>query len=277
MAPSLGVPPAGSRAPIAFLKIHPTAFVDPLARVSEDVEIGPFAVIEAGARIGRGCVIHGHAQLVGSVEVGDGCEIGHGSVIGAAPQDLHFDRTTPSGVRMGSGNVIREHVTIHRSSRTGGMTEIGRDNFFMVGCHLGHDVIVGDRNILANHCLLGGHVHLGDGSFLGGGSAFHQFVRIGSLCMIKGLAAISQDVPPYVMASDSNRVRGLNVVGMRRAGLSADTRRNVKAAFHQMFLTGLNLQSALAATDAGAWEPEALRFIDFFRVASSRGICHPQT
>ncbi len=257
------------------MKIHPTAFVDPLAEIADDAEIGPFAVIEAGARIARGCVIHGHGQVLASVEIGENCEIGHNAIIGAAPQDLGFDRATPSGVRIGSGNVFREHVTVHRSSREGGATVIGNDNFLMVGSHVGHDSIVGDRNILANHCLLGGHVRLGSGAFLGGGSAFHQFVRIGDLCMVKGLAAISQDVPPFVLASGTNQVRGLNVVGMRRAGLSASTRQNVKDAFHQMFLAGLNLQEALSSTINRTWEPEALKFIDFFRVASNRGVCHP--
>lgn len=237
--------------------------------------IGPLAVIEAGVRIGRGCRIHGHAQLVGSVELGENCEVGHCAVIGATPQDLGFHPETPSGVRIGSGNVFREHVTIHRASREGGVTEVGSGNFLMVGCHLGHDTIIGDRNVLANHCLLGGHVRLGSGAFLGGGSAFHQFVRLGDLCMIKGLAAISQDVPPYVLVSDANRVRGLNVVGMRRAGLSAATRQNVKDAFHQLFLAGMNLREALASTDSREWESEARAFIDFFRVDSKRGICHP--
>lgn len=237
--------------------------------------IGPLAIIEAGARIGRGCRIHGQAQLIGSVELGEDCEVGHNAIIGTTPQDLSFDPATPSGVRIGSGNIFREHVTIHRASREGGFTEVGRDNFLMVGCHLGHDTIIGDRNILANHCLLGGHVRLGSGAFLGGGSAYHQFVRLGDLCMIKGLAAISQDVPPYVLVSDANRVRGLNVVGMRRAGLSAATRKNVKDAFHLLFLAGLNLREALESTESREWEPEASAFIDFFRVSSKRGICHP--
>ncbi|MCB1061878.1 MAG: acyl-ACP--UDP-N-acetylglucosamine O-acyltransferase [Verrucomicrobiae bacterium] len=257
------------------MSIHPTAFIDPLAEIADDVEIGPFAVVEAGAKIGRSCILHGHAQVLASVELGENCEIGHCTVVGAAPQDLKFDHAIPSGVRLGSGNVLREHVTIHRSSKEGGVTLIGQDNYFMVGSHVGHDSIVGDRNILANHCLLGGHVILGNGTFLGGGSAFHQFVRIGNLCMVKGLAAISQDVPPYTMASHTNQIRGLNVVGMRRAGLSATTRQNVKEAFHQMYLAGLNHKEALASTDDRTWEPEASEFIDFFRVSTSRGICHP--
>lgn len=261
--------------PTCRLSIHPTALIDSGAEICDDAEIGPFAVIEAGTRIAKGCVVHGHAQLLGNVDIGENCEIGHSAIIGANPQDHGFDRRTPSQVQIGSGNVIREHVTIHRASAEGQATSIGDDNMLMVGCHLGHDTIIGDRNVLANHCLLGGHVKLGDGAFLGGGAAFHQFVRIGDLCMIKGQAAISQDVPPYVLASDSNELHGLNIIGMRRAGLSAATRQNVKDAFRQMFLSGNNLQEALDATLLLQWEPEALKFIDFFRAHSDRGVCHP--
>ena len=261
--------------PTCRLSIHSSALIDSRAEVSEDVEIGPFAVIEAGVRIAPGCLVHGHVQILGSVEIGANCEIGHSAIIGANPQDQGFDRRTPSQVRIGARNVLREHVTIHRSSFENQATAIGNDNMLMVGCHLGHDTTIGDRNVLANQCLLGGHVKLGDGAFLGGGAAFHQFVRIGDLCMIKGQAAISQDVPPYVLASDSNELHGLNVIGMRRAGLSAATRQNVKDAFRQMFLNGHNLQEALDATLLLQWEPEALKFIDFFRVHSDRGVCHP--
>ena len=263
------------RGPRFYLSVHPTSFVDSRAEIAANVEIGPFVVVEAGVRIGQNSVVHGHAQLLTGVELGEECEVGHSAVLSAAPQEQDFDKATPSGVRIGSRNVIREHVTIHRSSKEEGMTEMGSDNLLMVGCHLGHDMVMGDRNILANHCLIGGHVKVGSGSFLGGGSGFHQFVRVGDLCMIKGLSAISQDVPPYVLASGSNRVSGLNVVGMRRAGFSALVRQNIKDAFHQMFLAGLNRQEALDSTLGRVWEPEGLGFIDFFRVPTDRGICHP--
>jgi UDP-N-acetylglucosamine acyltransferase len=257
------------------LKIHPTAIVDPGAELGEEVEIGPLAIIEAGVRIGRRCVIRGHAQLVGRVSLGEGCEIGHGAVVGADPQDLGFDRRIESGVEIGSHNVIREHVTIHRSTRDGGHTRMGDRNLLMVGCHLGHDVEIGHSNILANGSMLGGHVHLGSGAFLGGGTGVHQFVRLGDRCMAQGHASISQDVPPYVLVADTNRICGLNVVGMRRAGFSAATRANVKEAFHRIYLAKRNREEALESTLAGDWGPEALAFIEFFRSPSKRGICHP--
>jgi UDP-N-acetylglucosamine acyltransferase len=257
------------------LKIHSSAVVDPRAELGEDVEIGPLAIIEAGVRIGRGCTIRGHAQLVGRVTLGEGCEIGHGAILGADPQDLGFDRRIESGVTLGSHNVIREHVTIHRSTRDGGATTMGDRNLLMVGCHLGHDVEIGSSNILANGSMLGGHVHLGSGAFLGGGTGVHQFVRLGDRCMAQGHASISQDVPPFVLVADTNRICGLNVIGMRRAGFTAATRANVKEAFHRIYLAKLNLKEALESTQSDHWVPEALAFIDFFRVPSKRGVCHP--
>lgn len=257
------------------MKIHPSAVVDPRAEIGEDVEIGPLAIIEAGVRIGPRCIVRGHAQLVGKVVLGEGCEIGHAAVIGADPQDMGFDRRLGSGVVLGNHNQIREHVTIHRSTREGGNTVVGNNNLLMVGCHLGHDTVMGDSNILANCTMFGGHVHLGNGAFLGGGTGVHQFVRLGDRCMAQGHASISQDVPPFVLVADLNRICGLNVVGMRRAGLSAATRANVKEAFHRIYLAKMNLEEALESTLDSEWEPEARAFIEFFRVPSKRGICHP--
>jgi len=260
---------------ILLLKIHPTAIVDPQAELGEDVEIGPLAIVEAGVRVGARCVIRGHAQLVGRVTLGEACEIGHGAVVGADPQDLSFDRRIVSGVVIGSGNLIREHVTIHRSTREGGNTILGERNLLMVGCHLGHDVEIGSSNILANGTMFGGHVQKGTGAFFGGGTGVHQFVRLGDRCMAQGHASISQDVPPFVLVADTNRVCGLNVVGMRRAGLTAEARANVKEAFHRIYQAKLTLQDALESTLSGTWVPEALTFLDFFRIPSKRGICHP--
>jgi UDP-N-acetylglucosamine acyltransferase len=257
------------------LSIHPTAFVAPGAEIGDSVEIGCFAIVEAGARIGNRCTIEGHAQVLSHAEIGDDCLIGGSSIIGGAPQDMGFDRRTPSKVRIGSGNTFREHVTIHRSTEEGGTTEIGTDNYVMVGSHIGHDSIIGSGNIIANQCMLGGHVELGDGAFLGGGAGFHQFVRIGSMCMIRGHASVSMDVPPYVIVSDTNRVRGLNVIGLRRSGMTAPTRKNLKEAFHQMFLSERNLQEALDLTMTHKWESEAQAFIDFFRAPTKRGVCRP--
>ena len=153
------------------------------------------------------------------------------------------------------------------------MTRLGARNFLMAGAHVGHDVQMGDDNVLANQCLLGGEVQVGEKNFFGGGAAFHQFVRVGDLCMVKGLTAISQDVPPYVMVSGSNQVRGLNVVGMSRAGFDKEQRGSVKAAFNHIYRGGMNLSQALEAAEAMQWGTEGAKFVEFFRAESKKGIC----
>ncbi len=257
------------------MSIHPTAFVDPGAEIGDDVQIGCFAIVEAGAKVGSRCVIEGHAQVLAHAEIGDDCCIGGNAIIGGSPQDLSFDANLSSKVKVASGNTFREYVTVHRSTQEGGATEIGKDNYFMVGCHVGHDCIIGSRNIIANQCMLGGHVVLGDGAFLGGGAGIHQFVRIGSMAMIRGHASITKDVPPYVIVSDYDSLRGLNVIGLRRAGLTASTRKNLKEAYRQVFLTGETLTDALEATIPHPWESEAQAFLDFLRVPTKRGVCRP--
>jgi len=255
------------------LNIHPSALVDPEAEIGAEVAIGAYAVVEAGVQIGAGCRILGHAQVLRGVRLAENCQVGHGAVIGGDPQDFKFSREIESGVEVGAGTVFREHVTVHRGSREGSVTRLGANNFLMAGAHVGHDVQMGDHNVLANQCLLGGEVHVGERNFFGGGAAFHQFVRVGDLCMVKGLTAISQDVPPFVMVSGSNQVRGLNVVGMSRAGFDKAQRAGVKAAFNHIYRAGMNLSQALASADGIEWGREAAQFIDFFRVVTQKGIC----
>jgi UDP-N-acetylglucosamine acyltransferase len=255
------------------MTIHSTALVDSDAEIGEEVEIGPFTVIEAGVSVGDCCRILGHAQVLHGVGLGEGCVVGHGAVIGGDPQDFKFSREISSGVEIGAGTILREHVTVHRGSREGSMTRLGEGNFLMAGAHVGHDVQMGDHNVLANQCLLGGEVQVGGQNFFGGGSAFHQFVRVGDLCMVKGLTAISQDVPPFVMVSGSNQVRGLNVVGMSRAGFEKEQRIGVKAAFNHIYRPGLNLSQALEAAEEMEWVAEGAQFIQFFRAVSKKGVC----
>jgi UDP-N-acetylglucosamine acyltransferase len=255
------------------MSIHSTALIHPDAEVADDVEIGPWALVEAGVKIGAGCRIDAHAQILGSVTLGANCVVCAAACIGGDPQDLGFDRATPSCVIIGDGNTFRENVTVHRGSMENSVTRIGDRNFLMAGTHVGHDSVVGDDNILANNCLLGGHVTLGNKAFLGGGSAFHQFVRVGDLCMVKGLTAISRDVPPFVTASGSNDIGGLNVIGMRRSEFSAETRLSVKRAFTHMMCSGLNLSQALESVSELALVPEAAYFVEFFRNPSRKGIC----
>ncbi|MCL4109435.1 UNVERIFIED_CONTAM: hypothetical protein GTU68_043663 [Idotea baltica] len=255
------------------MNIHPTAIVHPEAQLANDVTIGPWVLVEAGVKIAAGCRIHAQVQLLNSVTLGENCVVHGGAILGDNPQDIAFKPETISHVEIGCRNTFRENVTVHRSAEENGTTRIGDDNFMMAGSHVGHDSILGNHNILANNCLLGGFVTVGNHTFLGGGSAFHQFCRVGDLAMVKGLTAISRDVPPFVTAAGSNSIVGLNVIGMRRQGFSATTRKSVKAAFDHMYRSGLNLAQALEQVTKLELDQKAEEFVEFFRNPSRKGIC----
>ena len=255
-------------------KIHPSAIVDPQAEVADGVEIGPYCIVGPRAVIGAQNKLQSHVVLDGSVTLGPGNFIGHGTVIGAAPQDLSFDSKTESGVEIGRNNVLREYCTIHRGTAPGTATRIGNGNFLMVGVHLGHNCVLGNKVIIANNCLLGGYVSVDDAAFLGGGCTFHQFMRIGRLVMTQGASAFGKDLPPFVMAAERNGVFGLNVIGLRRAGIGADDRAQIKSAFNLIYLSGLNLSQALEKADTLDVKGAAREFIDFIIAArKKRGIC----
>lgn len=255
------------------MNIHPTAVVDPKATLGSGVSIGPLTIIEAGAVIGDDCQIAGHVQLLGQVILGEGCRVGPGAVLGGLPQDRSFDTRVSSGVRLGRGNDIREHVTIHRSTQEGGWTTLGDGNLLMVGSHLGHDCQMGNDNALANNCLLGGHVHVGNGVFFGGGSVFHQFVRVGDHVLAQGISGFSLDLPPFVIGSGTNGVSGLNSIGLRRAGFDSQTRGEIKEIFRLFYRENFSRQQALAEAGGRTWGHEAQRFLDFVQADSKKGLC----
>lgn len=254
--------------------IHPTALVSPEAELGREVRIGPGAIVEGGTILGDGCEVRAHAVIAAGTRMGPGNQIGYGAIVGAEPQDLSWDGA-PSRVVLGEGNVIREHVTIHRGAKPESETRIGDGNYLMVGCHVGHNCIVGDRTIIVNHVLLAGYVRVGDRAFLGGGSVFHQHVRIGELVMVRGGIRIGMDIPPFLMAVDENEVAGVNRVGLRRAGFSEETRRRIEAAYRLLYGSGRNISQALEEMER-RWptEEEVRRMIDFVR-ASRRGVCTP--
>lgn len=254
------------------MSIHPSALVSSTARLAGDVEIGPFAVIEGSVELAAGVKIGGHAWLSGATFLGEGTTVGWGAVIGANPQDLGFDPATPSGVRIGPRNVIREYATIHRGSKPGTFTTLGEDNYLMTGAHLGHDSQVGNGNVIANNVLFGGHVQLGNRAFLGGTSAYHQFVRIGDLAMVQGTSAVSQDVPPYCVVYGINQLAGLNTVGLRRAGFDAAARLEIKQLFKILFRSGLPLSQAVATAAVLEWSPAAQLLLDAVAKPSRKGV-----
>jgi UDP-N-acetylglucosamine acyltransferase len=255
------------------LKIHPTALVDPGARIGADVEIGPFSVVGPGAVVGSNAIVQSHVVIEGNVAIGTGNFIGQGAIIGAPPQDFSFSPDRKTKVEIGNDNVIREYCTIHRGSPEGSATKIGDKNFLMAGAHVGHNCEIGNNVVIANNCLLAGHVRVDDQAFLGGGSTFHQHMHIGRLVMVQGSSAFGKDLPPFVIAAERNSVFGINVVGLRRSGFSAKDRDEIKKAFKLLYTSGLNISQALekaATLDLGA---PAREFFDFVAHAKKRGIC----
>ena len=250
---------------------HPTAIISNDAQIAENVEIGPFSVIEGPVKLSPGVKIGGHSRICGDTEIGENTTIGWGCIIGDDPQDLTFDPSTPSGTRIGPNNAIREHVTIHRGSKPGSMTRIGSHNFLMTGVHLAHDVLLGDHNILANNVLLAGHIHVGNRAFLGGGAGFHQFIRIGDLAMVQGNAAISQDVPPYCIAHGQNQLAGLNIIGLRRAGFDSETRLAIKQLFLLCFRPGIPLSKSIEQATQRSWPEAAQHFLNALAHPSKKG------
>jgi UDP-N-acetylglucosamine acyltransferase len=253
--------------------IHPTAIVDPAARLGDNVEVGPYALIGAEVEIGPRSILQSHVVIEGAVRLGAENLIGHGAIIGSTPQDLGFKPGTKSFVEIGDRNIIREHVTIHRGTAEGTTTRLGDDNFLMAGAHLGHNCAIGHKVIIANNCLLGGYVEVGNGAFLGGGCVFHQFMRVGRLAITQGTSGFGKDIPPFVAAAGINKVVGLNVVGLRRAGFSAEERAEIKAAFRLLYESGLNVSQALAQAKAQSWGTVGQSFFDFVACAKRRGIC----
>src|SRR6266568_5428300 len=258
---------------MSSVTIHPTAIVDPVARMGTDVEIGPFSVIGPQATIGEKTVVQSHVVIEGEVVIGTGNFIGHGAIIGAPPQDVSFSPERKTKVEIGNDNVIREYCTIHRGSPDGSATKIGDKNFLMAGAHLGHNCTIGNNVIIANNCLLGGHVRVDDGAFLGGGGVFHQHMRIGRLALTQGASGFSKDIPPFLIAAEINYVFGVNIIGLRRAGFSGRDRDEIKAAFKLLYTSGLNISQALKKAATMEFGAPAREFFAFVAAAGKRGIC----
>jgi len=253
------------------MKIHPTAIVSPKAVLADDVEIGPGVIIGDEVTLGAGCVVQAHAIIEGKTTLGTGNLVGSGSVIGSEPQDFSFKKETVSEVRIGNGNTLREYVTIHRGTKEGTVTEVGDGCYLMVGCHLGHNVRIANRVIIANACHLAGYVEVQEGAVLGGGTVFHQFMRVGRQTMVRGGTRFGKDIVPYAMADD-RAVHGINVIGLRRSGMKPETRQEIRRAFKLLFRSGMNVSQAVAEAATMTWGAEATAFFDFVR-ESKRGIC----
>lgn len=258
------------------MSIHPTAVVDPGAEIGPDVEIGPGAVISAQTRIGAGCRIGPHAVLFPHVTLGARCRVHAHAVLGDLPQDLKFQEGVVTRVEVGDDCSIREGVTIHRGTKEGSVTRVGKGCLLMVNAHVGHNCEVGNQVILANGVLLGGHVTVGDRAFLSGNVAIHQFVRVGRLCMVGGQGGLTQDLLPFCLTESGkmNGLVGLNIVGLRRAGFSPEDRLQLQRAYRKVFRTGFRRQRALEILTSEFATGPAAEWIPYLET-THRGVCSP--
>ena len=254
------------------MSIHPTAVIDPKAEIDSEVEIGPYVVIEGPVSIKRGTRVMAHAYLTGWTEIGEDNEIHPGVILGDAPQDKSY-KGEETYLRIGAYNIFREHVQVHRGTAPGSSTTIGNDNFLMACSHIGHNCKLGDHVVLANNALLGGYVEVGNSVFISGNCVVHQFVRIGEYALMRGLSGTSRDVPPYAIVDWQHTIRGVNVVGLKRAGFDERRIREIRGAFGVLFRKGRNLALAIKEIEGhGNTNGDVVALLDFIK-SSKRGVC----
>lgn len=253
------------------VRIHPTAIISPEAELAEDVTVGPYTVIEGKVRIGAGSSLRAYVHLVGPLTMGRDNAVYTGTVIGERPQHLRY-HDEPTGTEIGDGNIFREHVTIHRATTHSWQTRIGSHNLFMAHSHVAHDCQIGSHCIFANGALVGGHCVVEDNVYLGGNSAVHQFMRIGRLALLGGVSATTKDMPPFIIQQNINGVGGVNVVGMRRAGIPAADINAVRRAFHILYREGHLVPAALAKMEQELGSSPAVAELIAFIRQSSHGI-----
>jgi UDP-N-acetylglucosamine acyltransferase len=263
--------PACYDATLDAMPIHPTAVVDPRAEIDPTANIGPYVVIEGPVRVGAGTRVLAHAYLCGDTAIGRDNEIHMGAVIGHAPQDLAY-RGAPSGLLIGDRNIIREHAQVHRGTAEGSRTIVGDDNFLMNQSHVAHNCRLGNGVILAGGALLAGYVEVADRAFVSGNCVVHQFVRIGTLAIMRGLSRTSRDVPPFCVMDGTHTVRAVNLVGLRRAGFDRVRIRALREAFTRLFRRAGNLGEAVRALRQEPGTPDVTALLDFIE-ASRRGVC----
>jgi UDP-N-acetylglucosamine acyltransferase len=253
--------------------IHPTAVVAPDAVLGEGVEVGAYAVIGSGVEIGANTRIAPHALVQGPTRVGADNQIFAFASVGTAPQDKKY-RGEPTRLEIGDRNVIRECVTVNRgTTKEEGVTRIGNDNLFMAYSHVAHDCRIGNQCVLANNATLGGHVHLDDWVIMGGLSAIHQFCKVGAHAFIANNAAVTRDVPPYVMAvGQPAAAHSVNAEGLKRRGFTPEQIRNIRNAFRLLYRSGLKLADATSQLSALAETQPEIKAIVEFLPRSTRSI-----
>jgi len=254
------------------VSIHPTALIDPDARIGNAVAVGAYSIVGPGCRIGDGTRLGAHVVLERDVHLGNECFVAPGAVLGGDPQDLKFGGEV-APVVVGDRTTIRECVTLNRGTSAHGRTEIGSDCLIMAYAHVAHDCIIGNRVIIANSVQMGGHVEIHDWAIVGGLTAIHQFARIGAHAMVGGASAVRKDVPPFVKASGHPmQVIGLNTVGLRRRGFDNGTLQSIRHAHRLLFQSTLNVSQAIARIREEVEQTDAVIQLVQFIKSSKRGI-----
>ena len=253
------------------MSIDPTARLAPDADLAPDVKVGPGVIIEGPSRIGAGSRVLAHAYIGPYTTIGAGNLIGFGAIIGYDPQDYAF-QGEESYTIIGDHNIIREYATIHRGTKPGSATRVGNHNFLMALSHLAHNTVVGNHVIVVNGALVGGYVELADRAFISGNCVIHQFCRVGTLALMRGGARTSRDVPPYSIIDGDHIVRGLNLVGLKRAGLTSAQITPLRQAFRLLFARRGNLTRDLERVEAEVPRtPEVAHLLEFIKSAQ-RGV-----
>jgi UDP-N-acetylglucosamine acyltransferase len=254
--------------------IHSTAVVSPDAKIGEGTQIGPYAIIGPDITIGKNTIIGPHVVIERHTDIGDNCRVLQFASIGGDPQDLKF-KGEKTRVIIGNNNIIREYVTINRSTTADiGVTMIGNNNLIMAYCHVAHNCKLGNNTVMSSGAMLAGHIHIDDFAIIGGMSGIHQFTRIGRHAFIGGASAVAKDVPPFMtVAGNQAKPYGLNLVGLRRRGFKEETLSALKQAYKLVYRSSLLLATALDKIRSEVPDiPEVRQFVEFIE-KSERGIC----
>ncbi len=257
--------------------IHPTAVVDDGARIGANVTVGPYSIVGAETELAEGVTVMSHVVVNGRTSIGANTKVYPFASIGLVPQDLKY-KGEPSRLEIGCNNIIREHVTMHGGTEGGGMvTRVGNNCLFMVACHVAHDCRIGDNVVMVNNATLGGHVMVGDWAILGGLAAVHQYVRIGRHAMVGGLSGVENDVIPYGSVTGNRaRLQGLNIIGLKRRGVSRDDIHVLRNAYRLLFAQEGTMGERREDVAELVHDNRAvMEIIDFIRTESQRSICQP--
>ncbi len=252
--------------------VHPTAIIGQDVVIGPGTRVGAYAVVEDHVVLGRDNVIYPQAFVGRGTTLGDRNHVHPGAVIGHLPQDLRFDPAAETFTVIGDDNVFREHCQVHRATKPGGATTIGHKNLFMALSHVAHDCRVGDGVVLVNQASLPGHCEVGDRVIMSGFTGIHQFCRIGRLAMVSALSVSNKDLPPFfIYGGRPALAESVNVIGLRRAGVSKETRDELRRAYKLLYREGLTIPEAVTRIEAECPSPEAKELVAFIR-ASKRGI-----